>query len=168
MAACPSLLSGLAFQEIEIAAMFRKCCLAYAVTGGAALMLCLSLTACSEGPGGGPAPVSSSPAAAHLIVTSWRNGDDAMNALRSGVLLKQSDGCVGLGAHNDPKSKPALLRWPAGTRLSEDGKAVVGLSGKRLAFDSVVGVGGGFGHVSVPSECDSSLWSGVYDVQEPL
>ena len=99
---------------------------AYAVTGAAALMLCLSLTACSQGPGGGPAPASSSPAAAHLIVTSWRNGDDAMNALKSGVLIKQADGCVGLGAPEGSKSKPVLLRWPAGTRLSEDGKAVVG------------------------------------------
>lgn len=148
--------------------MFRKCCLAHAVTGGAALMLCLSLTACSEGPGGGPAPASSSPAAALLIVTSWRNGDDAMNALRSGVLMKQSDGCVGWRAPDGSKSKPVLLRWPAGTRLSEDGKAVVGSSGKRFAFDSLTGLGGGFGQVSVPSECDSSLWSGVYDVQEPL
>lgn len=148
--------------------MFRKCCPPYAVTGGAALMLCLSLTACSQGPGGGPAPASSSPAAAHLIVTSWRNGYDAMLAQYSGVLIKQSDGCVGLGALNNPKSKPVLLRWPAGTRLSEDGKAVVGLSGKRFAFDASVGLGGGFGHVSVPSECDSSLWGGVYDVQQPL
>ncbi|MET3934129.1 hypothetical protein ABIE00_002175 [Arthrobacter sp. OAP107] len=91
-----------------------------------------------------------------------------MLAQYSGVLIKQSDGCLGLGALNDPKSKPKLLRWPAGTRLSEDGKAVVGLSGKRLAFDLVVGLGGGFGNVSVPSECDSSLWGGVYDVQQPL
>ena len=148
--------------------MFRNSRLAQSVTGAAALMLCLSLTACSQGPEGGPAPASSSPGAAHLIVTSWRNGDDAMLAQYSGVLIKQSDGCVGLGALNDPKSKPKLLRWPAGTRLSEDGKAIVGLSGKRLAFDSVVGLGGGFGNVSVPSECDSPLWGGVYDVQQPL
>lgn len=148
--------------------MIRKSRLAHSVAGAAALMLCLSLTACSQGPGGGPAPASSSPAAAHLVVTSWRNGDDAMLALRSGVLIKQPDGCVGLGALEGSKSTPILLRWPAGTRLSEDGKAVVGLSGKRFAFDSVVGVGGGFGLVTVPSECDSSLWGGVYDVQEPL
>jgi hypothetical protein len=93
---------------------------------------------------------------------------DAMLALRSGVLIKLSDGCVGLRAPDGSKSKPILLRWPAGTRLSEDGKAVVGSSGKRLAFDALVGLGGGFGLVTVPSECDSSLWGGVYDVQQPL
>lgn len=91
-----------------------------------------------------------------------------MLALRSGVLIKQSDGCVGLRAPDGSKSKPILLRWPAGTRLSEDGKAVVGSSGKFIAFDALVGLGGGFGLVTVPSECDSSLWGGVYDVQQPL
>lgn len=91
-----------------------------------------------------------------------------MLAQYSGVLIRQSDGCVGLRAFNDSKSKPTLLRWPAGTRLSEDGGAVVGLSGKRFAFDASIGLGGGFGNVSVPSECDSSLWGGVYDVQQPL
>ncbi|MBT2520010.1 hypothetical protein [Arthrobacter sp. ISL-28] len=148
--------------------MSRKCRLAPSGTGAAVLMLCLNLAACSQGPGGDSTPASNSPATAHLIVTSWRNGDDAMLAQNSGTLTKLSDGCVGLRALNDPKSKPVLLRWPAGTRLSEDGKAVVGSSSKRFAFDSVVGPGGGFGHVSVPSECDSSLWGGVYDVQEPL
>lgn len=148
--------------------MLRKCCLAYALTGGAALMLCLSVTACSQGPGGGPAPASSSPATAHLIVTSWRNGDDAMLAQYSGILITQSDGCVGLGARDGSKSKPVLLRWPAGTRLSQDGKAVEGSSGKRFAFDTEVGFGGGFGHIPVPPECDPSLWGRIFDVQQPL
>lgn len=92
-----------------------------------------------------------------------------MLAQYSGVLIAQADGCVGLGGSNGSRSHPILLRWPAGTRLSEDRKAVVGLSGKRLAFDTEVGLGGGFGLVSVPPECDSSSWGGgVYDVQQPL
>lgn len=53
-------------------------------------------------------------------------------------------------------------------RLSEDGKAVVGSSGKRFAFDSMVGLGGGFGNVPAPSGCDASLWGGVFYVQQPL
>jgi hypothetical protein len=149
--------------------MSRKCWYAQSVTGIGALIIGLSLTACSQKPATDTEPVSSSPAAAaHLSVTSWRNGDDAMLAQYSGVLITQSDGCVGLGATEGSKSKPVLLRWPAGTRLSEDGKAVVGLSGKRFAFDSVIGLGGGFGHVPVPSECDSTLWGRIFYVQQPL
>jgi hypothetical protein len=105
----------------------------------------------------------------HLIVTGWRNGDDAMLAQHSGVLIAQPDGCVGLAGSDGSRSNPVLLRWPAGTRLSEDGKAVVGLSGKRLNFDTEVGLGGGFGHKSIPQECDPTSWDGgVYDVQQPL
>jgi hypothetical protein len=146
----------------------RKCSHAGFVIGIGVVFMGLNLAGCSLEPAANTAPTSSSPTAAHLIVTDWRNGDEAMNALRSGVLITDSDGCVGLGVPDGSASKPVLLRWPAGTSLSEDGKAVVGLSGKRLAFGSVIGVGGGFGLVTVPSDCDSSLWGGVYDVQQPL
>lgn len=89
-----------------------------------------------------------------------------MLAQQSGVLIMLSDNCVGLRVPD--KSKPKLLRWPAGTSLSEDGKAVVGSSGTHFALGAETGFGGGFGLVSVPSECDSSLWGGVFDVQQPL
>jgi hypothetical protein len=147
--------------------MSRKSCLVQTVTAASLVVLCLGLFACSAGSADGPLPASSSPAAAHLIVTDWRNGDDAMLALEHGVLIVQSDGCVGLRTR-DPKSKPKLLRWPAGTHLSEDGRAVVGSSGERFAFDTEVEFGGGYGGVPVPSECDSSLWAGVFEVQQPL
>ncbi|MFJ5694139.1 hypothetical protein ACIP9X_09825 [Arthrobacter sp. NPDC093125] len=128
----------------------------------------VNLGACSLEPAANTAPASSSPTAAHLIVTDWRNGDDAMLAQHSGVLITQSDGCVGLGVPDGKKSKPILLRWPAGTTLSEDGEAVVGLSGKRFAFGTEIGLGGGFGQVTVPPDCDSTMWDSVYDVQQPL
>lgn len=124
----------------------------------------LSLAGCARADARHVASVSSAPAT-HLVVTNWHNGDDAMLSLRAGVLTMLSDGCVGLA---NPSEKPVLLRWPAGTRLSEDGKAVMGPSGKRFAVDTEVGFGGGFGLVTVPSECDSSLWAGVFDIQQPL
>ncbi|GLB67756.1 hypothetical protein [Arthrobacter mangrovi] len=85
-----------------------------------------------------------------------------------GVLSKLADGCVGIRSPYDPKSKPTLLRWPAGTYLAEDGKAVVGLSGKRFAFDTEVEFGGGYAGVPVPPECDAALWDSVFEVQQPL
>lgn len=148
--------------------MSRKCSPTGFVTGIGMMLMGLNLAACSLEPAANTTPGSSSPTAAHLIVTDWRNGDDAMLAQYSGVLIKQSDGCVGLGVPAGSKSRPILLRWPAGTSLAEDGKAVLGLSGKRFGFDTVVGLGGGFGHVTVPPDCDSTMWGSVYDVQQPL
>ncbi|MBD1544451.1 hypothetical protein G9E11_19850 [Arthrobacter sp. IA7] len=148
--------------------MLRKCSSAGSAICIAVLVMGLNLAACSLEPTADIEPAASSLAVAHLIVTDWRNGDDAMLAQYSGVLIKQSDGCVGLGVPAGSKSRPILLRWPAGTSLAEDGKAVLGLSGKRFAFDTVVGLGGGFGHVTVPPDCDSSMWGSVYDVQQPL
>lgn len=55
-------------------------------------------------------------------------------------------------------------RWPAGTKLSDDGRAVVGESGKRIEFGSEVGLGCGFKCVPLPAECDGARWSGTYDV----
>lgn len=135
---------------------------------GLAVIMGLNLAACSLEPVANTEPAPSSSSAVHLIVTDWRNGDDAMLAQHSGVLITQSDGCVGLGVPEGKKSKPILLRWPAGTSLSEDGEAVVGLSGKRFAFNTEIGLGGGFGHVTVPPDCDATKWGSVYDVQQPL
>lgn len=145
--------------------MLRRRRLTKTILGAVVLAAGLSLVACSQGDG---RPVASAPSsqAIHLLVTNWRNGDDAMLSLRSGVLTKLADGCVGLRVSSE--SKLVLLRWPAGTRLSDDGKAVVGSSGKRFAFGAEVGFGGGFGLVTVPTECDSSSWSGVFDIQQPL
>lgn len=89
-----------------------------------------------------------------------------MLSLETGVLVLQSDGCVGLRLPGG--QRPVMLRWPAGTQLSDDGQAVVGLSGKRLPFGDLVGVGGGFGGAPLPAECDASLWGGVFEVQQPL
>lgn len=139
------------------------------MTGLGVLIMGLNLAACSLEPAASTQPAPSSSTAAHLIVTDWRNGDDAMLAQYSGVLITQPDGCVGLGGSDGSKSNPILLRWPDGTHLSEDGKGVVGLSGKRFAFGTEIGLGGGFSHITVPPDCDPTMWGGgVYDVQQPL
>lgn len=44
----------------------------------------------------------------------------------------------------------------------------MGLSGRLFAFGTEIGLGGGFGHVTVPPDCDPTMWGGVYDVQQPL
>ncbi|MCZ2404206.1 hypothetical protein IV498_13710 [Paenarthrobacter sp. Z7-10] len=130
------------------------------------LILPFGLTACSSGVDANSSTNSSSTSTTHLVVTNWRNGDDGMLALHSGVLVKLPDGCVGM--RDAAQSKPVLLRWRAGTALSADGTAVVGSSGERFDFDSEIGMGGGFGGAPVPSECESSLWAGVYEIQQPL
>ena len=133
----------------------------------AALVLLLGLGACSAGadaaPGSTPLPT---PRTAHLVVTTWRNGDDAMLSLRAGVLVEQSDGCVGMRMTSS--AKPVLLRWPAGTRLADDGRGAVGLSGRRFGFGQQVAFGGGFARSAVPAACDPSLWASVFEVQQPL
>lgn len=126
------------------------------------------LGGCSQGalaptPSGTPQPQ----AATRLLVGHWKNGDDGMLALALGVLLVQQDGCVGLRRDGNGR-RPTLLHWPAGTRLADDGKAVIGLSGKRLEFGQETGLGGGFGGAKLPDECDASRWGGVFEVQQPL
>ena len=104
---------------------------------------------------------------ARLTVTTWRNGDKGMLALGGGRLIIGRDGCIGLQRLD--RSGQFLLRWPAGTTLSPDGRAVVGgQHGTRMAFGSVVSLGGGFGGAKVPSYCDSALWSATFEVQQPL
>lgn len=148
--------------------MLRKYRFTQGIPVVAALALSFGLASCSQGSATDTVPTSATASAvsAHLIVTGWRNGDDAMLAQQSGVLIIQPDHCVGLRIPS--KSKPVLLRWPEGTTLSEDGKAVVGSSGKHFSFDTEVGFGGGYGLGTIPSECDSSMWSGVFEVQQPL
>ena len=108
-----------------------------------------------------PAPVAS-----HLLVSDWVNGDDGMLALANGVLVAQRDGCVGLRVPGAPK--PALLSWPAGSRLSDDGTSVRGSSGRQLRLGDEVSLGGGLGLRDLPAECDRSSWSGVFEIQQPL
>lgn len=148
--------------------MSSKYSSAGSITGLGWLIMVLNLAACSLEPAANTQPAPSASTAVHLIVTDWRNGDDAMLAQYSGVLITQSDGCVGLGGSDRSKSNPILLRWPDGTHLSEGGKGVVGLSGRLFAFGTEIGLGGGFGHVTVPPDCDPTMWGGVYDVQQPL
>lgn len=104
--------------------------------------------------------------APHLLLSKWKNGDDAMLALGNGTLVAQDDGCVGM--RPDGGGKPVVLRWPAGTRLAPDGTAVVGESGKRIEFGQRTGFGGGFSGAKLPNECSAARWGGVYEVQQPL
>lgn len=132
-----------------------------------ALAILAAVSGCTQGLSTLPPSQSTQgQAAPHLFLSDWKNGDDGMLALRTGVLIVQADGCVGL--RPDGMGQPALLRWPAGTRLAEDGKGVVGLSGKRIDFGQETGLGGGFAGATLPSHCDASRWGGVYEIQQPL
>ena len=112
------------------------------------------------------APPQTTSTSAHLMVSDWVNGDDAMLALTYGTLATGADGCVGLQVRGARKS--VLVNWPAGSELTADGLAVHGSTGTLYRMGAEVGLGGGFGLRPLPAGCDPSLWSSVFEVQQPL
>ena len=125
----------------------------------------LALTGCTQSEEGAVKKTEAKPAP-HLLVGDWKNGDDAMLAMRGGVLIVQDDGCVGMRPEGG--GNPAVIRWPAGTRLAPDGKAVIGKGGTRIEFGKVTAFGGGFAGKTLPAECDGALWGSVYELQDPI
>lgn len=135
----------------------------------AAIFASVILVGCAAESNGRAAANSQTPSAVRprLTLTDWRNGQDGMLAIRNGRLVVGRDGCVGIQPDGNPR--PYVVRWPAGTRISADGSAVVGGQfGARLVFGKEIGVGGGYGGATLPRYCDARLWAGTFDVQQPL
>lgn len=108
--------------------MSSKYSSAGSITGLGWLIMGLNLAACSLEPAANTQPAPSASTAVHLIVTDWRNGDDAMLAQYSGVLITQPDGCVGLGGSDRSKIKSdtsTLARWDTPVRRRQRRRGVV-------------------------------------------
>lgn len=61
------------------------------------------------------------------------------------IPVKMPSCCRALDNHSDTYGpRPSQAPWPAGTILSDDGRAVGGESGKRSEFGSEIRLGGGF------------------------
>lgn len=133
------------------------------LVAGATLAACAAPSSSSAPPSH---PASTKDLASHLLVSDWVNGDDAKLALRTGVLVVQADGCVGMRLNES--EEPVLLNWPSGSMLASDGSAVIGESGRRFDIGKEIGLGGGFGNTRIPKQCSESVWGGVFDVQQPL